>query len=105
MAAAGVNPSTYDDTKSEESDEEDKTCIFCHATPRDKYEAYQMGSFYDSDDGSNEGYGCRNCISFCERCDQSRRANTVTWFDSKDADGRYSACEKCWKSSDDARST
>ena len=89
----------------EEEDEEeaweDKTCVLCGEGPKDKSDADDFDEYLiDSD---IEGYACRACTSFCERCSETRRQEDVTWFVDSDSDDGYSACDKCWRHSDGYR--
>ena len=78
---------------------EDTTCVLCDAKPEDEQERSTYEYF---EDGDTAGDACRKCISFCERCMESRRKGKVTWF-KEPVDKTYSACDQCWKDTDDNR--
>jgi len=89
------------DEDDDESDSQDpKTCDYCSKqVHRDMLEYMEEASM---DGTMTEGSGCRDCLMFCERCMQSRKRSTVTWFEAK-VDNAFSACDVCWTSADNAR--
>ena len=86
------------DTGDETEEEEEEECGLCagDADCVGRVEWYEEGGVY----------GCRDCLSFCERCSENRPRSDVVWFGepnwllvSTDA----SACRICWTSADDSR--
>jgi hypothetical protein len=91
-----------DDAESNSSSENQQICDYCSQVVNRHLEVLEWLEEDSMDGTMSSGYGCRDCLMFCERCMQSRKRSTVTWFEKK-VDGAYSACDVCWTSADDAR--